>query len=99
MTRIAVRAATRGFSGYSPRSRVAGNRPQYGDQASARNLWQRPRRGASERVPGAGRGARRRRPAGEAQAVGWTARAARSWRSKAVGGERRLGAPKWNPWA
>ena len=34
-----------------------------------------------------------------AQAVGWTARAARSWRSKAVGGESRLGAPKWNPWA
>jgi hypothetical protein len=34
-----------------------------------------------------------------AQAVCWTARAARNWRSKAVGGESRFGAPKWNPWA
>lgn len=46
---------------------------------------------------------RRRIPRGaperRAQAVGWTARAARNWRSKAVGGESRLGAPKWNPWA
>ncbi len=42
---------------------------------------------------------RQRMPGDGLQAVGWTARAARNWRSKAVGGESRLGAPKWNPWA
>ena len=39
-------------------------------------------------------------PGAGAQKVGTAAaRAARSWRSNAVGGERRLGAPKWKPWA
>jgi len=54
----------------------------------------------SHSTTGAGR-VSRNPPLGadEGQAVARTARAARSWRSKAVGGESRLGAPKWNPWA
>ena len=74
--------------------RAGGSRTRSGRACTVpRTPRQRPQKDVTSRRH------RRRTPSRWAQAVGWTARAARSWRSKAVGGESRLGAPKWNPWA